>query len=219
MSTSIDYFTNRVLSEVKGCPKLVAQDVLMDVLQDFCSRTLIVQEGWEHTIEDTDPDSTLNDSIDVTTPTAKESWIPCGILRLQIDGYDYLTEERYIPDDITDFDEGLYVDGKKFFYYSDTTTIVMYPFDSVDADMFVLAAFKPSTSITTVDDDFYRAWHYVIEAGVMARLFEMANQPWSDPNFAMVKLARYESGVGSAKCKVSLAWPDRTKTRRSKDFI
>jgi hypothetical protein len=88
----------------------------------------------------------------------------------------------------------------------------------VAVQLYLQVAFKPLTTVTTIEDVFYQEWHGVIAAGTKARLMLMPKKVWSNPQLGAVFQGQYDHGKNSAI--VSLMYSrDREGDRRQNGFI
>ncbi len=215
MSTGISVLVNEVLPDVIGCPYPLIETKVKETLEDFAG-TGIINSGFKHEVLAADP-TAPNNQITIPTPAAFEHYQPLDILSLRVDGIPYDAVRRVITDDLTDIESVL--DSRTRFWYPGTaTSIIMYPFDAAAVQLYLQVAFKPLTTVTTIEDVFYQEWHQVIAAGTKARLMLMPEKVWSNPQLGAVYQGQYDRGKNSAVMSVVYS-RDREGDRRKNGFI
>ena len=197
MSTALSVFMAEVTPDVIGCPDPLVQREMLTVLQEFCAQTWMINKGFKKDVLATDPASP-NNHIDITTPTDMAKWVPCGIMRLVVQGVEYTPKRREVADDLEP-DIETFVEERlvKYWYPSTATNIIMYPFEAQALQLFLRVAFKPLNTLLTsdtFDDTFYQDWHDTIVAGTKARLLALPKKVWTDQNKAADYGEKYRQG-------------------------
>lgn len=219
MSVQLSTLINEVMPDVIGVPYPLVEMELRKILVDFCHKTFIINEGFKKDVLSTDPASP-NNHIDIATPAAYAEYMPCHIMRLTIDGVDYDTEERKITSDLTDINSIVDSTETKLWYASTATNIIMYPFEAIAAQLYLKVAFKPTMSITSLDDLFYQDYHDDIVAGTKANLMVMPKKSWTDMQSAANYRSDYIKGRNSALITIINSIEKEVKQRaNSKSFL
>lgn len=176
---------------VPGCPEIVIESHLQESAADFCAES----EVWRYTIE---PDYTSNgDSdyeIDVTKGTLLEN-----IMYLYLDGnmMQRVSERHFKPAVNKD---GSAVKGTPtYFSMLDDNSIRLYPTPDQKYTFNGLGVLKPKLSATGVESFIFDTHGRSIAAGAIARLAEIPNKEWSNPDLAMQHRIDYERKISNAK--------------------
>lgn len=198
MTTAITALSKRVQPDVVGCPGQVVDNAVIDSIIRFCEDTHVMFKTFQHDVLSTDVDDTDNYSVSIDLTDYIEDVRPLLILDFKIDGArmgaEYI-ELLNVQDDISTLEP----QGGKLFTYPDRTHLKFYGLAEVDQVLFLKIAFAPTTSITTVSDDFYDRWHKPIESGAKWELFSMPKKDWTDLALAEYYEGLYNSGVSHAK--------------------
>jgi hypothetical protein len=215
MSTAISVLVNDVLPDVIGCPFPLIETKVKETLEDLAG-TGIINSGFKHDVLASDP-TTPNDQITIATPAAFVQYEPLDVFSLRIDGIPYDTVRRVITDDLDDI-SSIVESRTKLWYPATAASIIMFPFDATAVQLYLQVAFKPLTTITSIEDVFYQEWHQVIAAGTKARLMLMPKKAWSNPQLGAVLQGQYDRGKNSAIMSVVYS-RDREGDRRKNGFI
>lgn len=216
MAVALSVLVNDVLPEVLGCPYPLIETRVKDVLADFCEGTDAYNSGFRKNVLATDP-TTPNRQITVAVPAAFAEWKPSDILGLRIDGVPYDTKRRVIIDDLTNIAD-IEENRVKFWYPATAASIIMYPFNAVAVQVYLQVAFKPLTTVTSVEDTFYQEWRDAIASGVKARLMVMPRKPWTNAQLSSHYQDRYDDAKSSAIISV-MNNRDREGDRRTNGFM
>lgn len=205
MATQISQFRNRIVSEVPGCPFPRIDTAVIDALRMFCEDSYLYTKSFEEediaygTIDTSD-----NDSLTITLSTYYSDADPICPLFFQIDGADWDLKELVLENDnsnLTQIEE----DGVKFFSFPTTTSMKIFPFtdQSVNFDVFLKLAVKPSEDVTSVEDKFWneKDWRDAVIAQAAGMLQSMPGRGWTDYGKAGVNFAIYRSNLASARIK------------------
>lgn len=215
MSTAISVLINEVLPEVIGCPFPLIETKVKETLEDLAG-TGIINSGFKHDVLSSAP-TTPNNQITIPTPAAFAQYQPLDILNLRVDGVPYDTTRKVITDNLNDVES--VVDGRtKFWYPATATSIIMYPFDAAAVQLYLQVAFKPLTTVASIEDVFYQEWHRVIAAGTKARLMLMPKKAWSNAQLGAVYQGQYDRGKSSATISL-ISSRDKEGDRRKNGFI
>ena len=86
-----------------------------------------------------------------------------------------------------------------------TLTLVLTPDEDADEAITGRVALIPTRDSTGVDSTVTDRFAEVLAAGALARLYNTPNQPYFDPNGALVRRKQFDSGVAQAKVYVNSA--------------
>lgn len=101
------------------------------------------------------------------------------------------------------------------FYPSDPLTFNVYPIPvDVTYPLQIRAAFMPAVAALTCPDFIMNDWQEVITAGVVGRLLNMANRPWTDMKTAAVKRAEFLDGVAQAAIQLDRGFATKVRTAK-----
>jgi hypothetical protein len=96
---------------------------------------------------------------------------------------------------------------RNYFQKSPTdTTLQLYPIpvDTIVKGLLVRAAFRPTRTATTVDDEIFNEWVEVIAAGALQRLFAMPAQPFYNAKAAADYARVFSDGCRAAEIKARM---------------
>lgn len=201
MSTAYDEFLPEVLPFVKDVPEIVAIQAIRNAAIEFCEETRYLQVdndpvSLQANVSDYDLDAdTGYRVIDVV-----EAWI----------GDQFLVPKSV--EELTKIYRGTdwrSMQGNPYYYFRSrmgTMTLVPQPASSSTTTQSYLkcrVAIAPSRSSTTVDDDIYERFLEIICAGARARLYETANQPYYDPQAAMLYRKKFNDEIADVRTRVN----------------
>lgn len=205
MSTvTFDTFFPEVMPSVFGCPELVAFNAVRNAVIDFCTETWF----WQHKTFP-QPGTAGVPEYEPDLPTSTKL---LGALDVWYDGKNLHPKSEPELRDIFWRQNPFDVQGEPNFYYShNTNEIRLIPMPQVDSEfegLVMLVAVAPLRASTTCANVIYERYAETIAKGALARLKGQTNQPWSDPQGAVMlqKLYQYERAVAKA-------WVQRNKSR------
>jgi len=209
--TTYDSYLYDVLSEVDGCPPIIAETEIRNTMIDFCKVTL----AWKAEV----------DPISVIAGTAKyELDVAEGIPSLLTWGYmlDASGEEIRMTatsEDELDADRQIHrwrnIDGTPSVYFMTAdgfVHIVAKPTEPYT--LYLGAALIPSRESYEAPTFIYNKFMETITAGARARLLNMKAQSWYNAAAAKDEEDKYEKGKLDAKVEIS-----RSHTRTKKSVV
>jgi len=208
MPTQISQFRNRVLVEVPGCPTPRIDLAVVNAIREMCKDTYAYTKSFEdEDIDYTTIDDTDNDSYTLDLSSYISNVDPIAPLKFQIDGGDWNLRELTLENDNSNLDS-ITIQGTKFFNYPALTTMKIFPFtdQSVNFDIFLKLAVKPSRGVTEVENIFYNDdnWFEGIVHLASHDLQIMPSRPWSNAEHAIFNRSRYSHYMGLVKINDSL---------------
>lgn len=189
---NVSEFTKRLMPDLPGCPEVLAQTTILDVISQFCARTWVVSRGMGMDIATADIDSEFLKMADIDIgDVVPKNWRPVGINGFTYNGVPYELRQVEI---VTHVDTISSETRKKFYYFPDYQTISMYPFAN-SGTAYLEVAIAPLSTATQVDDKLYDYWLDPILAGAKARLFRMPNKPWTDLKTVVLLEREFKRGI------------------------
>lgn len=180
-----------VLPYLPGCPEVVIETHLKEAAADFCAES----EVWRLTI---DPDYTSKNTadykIDVTSGTLLEN-----ILSFYVNGAPLTrVTDRHFSIPINQ--DGSAVKGSPIYIsILDDDSVRMYPTPDGKYTFTGVVVLKPKLSATGVEDFIYDAHGRAIASGAIARLAEIPNKEWSNPELSLQHRFEFNRGITNAK--------------------
>jgi hypothetical protein len=191
MATKWESFYPHVQPYVPGCPEIVIETHLQEAAADFCAKS----EVWRFNL---DPDFTSKNTpdyeIDVPTGAALEN-----ILFLYLDGYPltHVSERHYSAPLQPDGSSTKGTPG--YFSILADESVRMYPTPEGKHVFTGIGVLKPKLSATGVEDFIFETYGRVIASGAIARLAEIPNKEWSNPDLAMRSRIDFDREICRAK--------------------
>jgi len=189
MATQLTSFIPDVAVKLPGCPKIIIQHYLLNVIREFSSKTLINNSWIDLSI------TSGNKEYSLSAPSNTEI---VDVIRVVYD-----------DSDEQDFND--------YYYLADSFWLTYEPTDDFDLD--VLVGLRPVSTVTEVDDFYYNDWLDTIVDGVVYKLASMNKKDWSDPALAQVAFNNYFIGINKAKALVYERLFNNTGTTIQKSFI
>jgi hypothetical protein len=186
MSTVVDMVDiNKYVSpELPGCPTALLNQVVIDVVREFCNETQALKCDLDpinivDTVTDYDLDSP-NSYTEIIVPT-----------KVQI----YRTgEEPVHPDAQTEEPYSAYTRFDKC-----VLSLVSAPSEDIVDGLRVRVALRPALDATLLDRRFFRDNYDFLSFGIKARLMMMPTKDWSNERLGLYYQGRYWDGVGKAR--------------------
>lgn len=189
---TLDDFSKFILPDVHGCPSMVAEQAVLDSAIMFCEESRCHREQLaDITLVASTP------TYNIVTPT---DTVISSIIWAGLDGTEIFRSTRdriefQVPSWRTATGTPTHV------VMDDIRTIRTVPIPTGAAALNLEAYLKPSATATTIQDFIYQEWHEVIAAGAKARLFAMANKPWTSAPQAESNGAVYTALINAAVSK------------------
>lgn len=172
---SIDSFFSRVIPYVVGCSEPMARQSILDAAISFCDKTSIMRQT-------VDAFSTVSDitSYDVETPNSQLR--VSRILSVTIDGEEVA---GIFEEDVPTLTAR---SAKPTAFYTTRNgselLLNMYPTPDDAYSVVITAAYAPTRSATSVEDDLYNYYSEAIASSAIAKLAEVPNMPFSNDMLA-----------------------------------
>jgi hypothetical protein len=176
---------------VPGCPEIVIESHLQEAAADFCAES----EVWRYTIE---PDFTSNGTSDYEIDVPKGTFLE-NIMYLYLDGniIQHVSERHFRV--ATNKDGSAIKGTPTYFSVLDDNSIRLYPMPDGKYTFNGLGVLKPILSATGVETFIFTTHGRSIASGAIARLAEIPNKEWSNPELAMQHRIDFERRISSAK--------------------
>lgn len=190
-TTKWDSFYPYVQPYVPGCPEIVIESHLQEAAAEFCAKS----EVWRFNI---DPDYTSKNTsdydIDVPTNAILEN-----MLFFYLDGrpLTHVSERHYSAP--LDSDGNAVKGTPTYFSTIGDESIRMYPTPEGKHVFTGVGVLKPKLSATGVEDFIFETHGRSIAAGAIARLAEIPNKEWSNPDLAVRNSVVFDREICAAK--------------------
>ena len=203
MTVLISRFRNRALVEVPGCPIPMIDTYVLNSIRKMCEDTYAYTKAFEAADQNYALiDATDNDSFEIDLSAYFSDVDPVAPLMLQIDGADYGLSELVLENDNTNL-SSIEISSVKFFNFPDLTTIKLFPFtgQSVNFDIFLRLAVKPTRGELSVEDKFYNNddWYEGIIHLAASMLQMIPGRPWSNEPHGALNKSIYSHHMGRVK--------------------
>jgi hypothetical protein len=186
---AISEFFSRLIPYVPGCSEPLAQQALLDSAIAFCEASQVIRH-------DLDVFNTVigRASYELDMPTQQEL---TRILLVKVGDqeiYAELAESRGYPPDADAIPTAFFTtrnDAELLFQ--------LYPVPDKVYAVRVRVALRPTKAATQVENDLVDYWTDPIVDGAMARILAIPDQPFSDPNKAMMMRASAARATHNAR--------------------
>lgn len=176
-----------VLPYVTGCSEPLLEQHARTVTIEFCRRTLCYQRLLEDATTDGSP------LVDLYPPNGTQI---VKIKSVDVDGKEWL-----IVDPIRGMEYVRSESPWDFCFTQDNKTLMVYPEQTANTPVRIVAALMPTLTATTLDDDIASQFLHDIVPGVIASLKRVPGQPFSDINESAVHQAQFESRIRTVTAK------------------
>lgn len=181
--TAITDLKNRVMPELPGCPAGYIEQVLKDVMRDFCVQTECWTEEISQTLTEDETDYTL-------TPTATDADI------MRIAWVKIKSTATDVVDDLYEQDTAHYkFDGVDALTLATSAT----PTATVATGLVTKVVLAPKINSATWAAGLMNRWADAIVAGVLAKLMANKKESWGDPERAKDERNTYWNKIGLAR--------------------
>jgi hypothetical protein len=187
-----DSFLNEVLPYVPECPELVAVNAVRNSTIEFCKKSLWYVNEQTFDLVAGISDYTLTLPADTELVKVQDSWYDNWPMKpksedelRRIYGWDWRA-----------------VQGRPCFYTQlvpDVIRVVPQPLVSETSAINLIAAITPTRSSTTCDSILWERWAEGIAWGARARLLELPQQSFYDPDTALKYRALFSKAIGEAR--------------------
>ena len=191
-TNTLNDFMKWVLPDVHGCPVAVAEQAVLDSSIMFC------EEARAHRAQL--DDITLVSATATYTVVTPTDTVISSIIYAGVDGTEVFRSTRdriqlQVPTWRTETGTPTHV------IMDDPRTIRTVPVPTGAGTLVLEAYLKPAADAATVQDFIYEEWHEAIAYGAKARLFSMAEKPWTSQNKAESNAIAYASAITAAVSK------------------
>jgi hypothetical protein len=193
---SLDLFMPWVVPYVTGAPDPLVKQMVLDACIEFCAGTTVVQSVSTYSLEA----GTAEYPIDVPTQQRLSRIIAVYVGTEQLRSVP-VEEVRHggAIRSAVDTDVSSDVGTPRFFYQPDplSDSVFLWPVPEADSDntLAIQAAFEPTRSSTSVADALYDFYVGDIANGALARLMNIPNWPFSNPQLAAQYKSRFSSAI------------------------
>jgi hypothetical protein len=205
-------FEKLVLPEVISCPTPTLTQAVLDSVVDFCEETHIFSKSFNETVAAVNTD--INDYVDINVSEYVTDKIVIAVAEFLIDGVVWKLKYMELENASTNI-SALREDDEKLFSFPDNGTVRIHEL-TVGQEVFLTCVYKPTYSITEIDDIIYNDWQEAIAAGAKQRLMAIPGQPWSNLELSQYYNFKNRRGVSEAKLKKQKGYttaPDQVNWR------
>jgi len=178
-------FYKYVTPHVYGVPGPVVEDVVEDVIMDFCQQTGVYRQWLDDhifvSVDDEEVELDLPDNTAVVDVLAVQEVEEDGLYG------GYLEPDTYL-----------------FSNQSGTPTLLFNTPSEEDYEARVRVALRPTVGFTIVPEWLYIEWRDVISEGVLAHLLAMRAKPWYALTESEQHRQKYLDGIRTASGKTVL---------------
>ena len=212
MATTIATFRDRIRSEVSGCPVPLIDEKVLDAIREFCEATHAVKKTILATEVPVDVGEYFKATVSWADHAGLSNYDPIMITDFKIDGSDYKIKE-FNPDVNVDLDYVCNVSKERLYNFASVTSLEIYPFDdATSVDLTITLVLKPSLSLTSVDDVFYKDYRDGISAIALAHLQRMKDRPWTDIDQALINQGVAERKISEANFRKRMTYYPKKRT-------
>lgn len=182
-------FLPRMLPYLPGCSEPLAVQTLLDSAIDFCEQSEVLRE-------DLDPIITLVgvNNYELDAPSQQQV---ARVISVQLDG-------SWLQDFPVDYpDKPIDMAGRPTHFSTtrngSTLELKLFPQPDAAYEIKVSVATRPLRTATQVEDDLFNLWVEPVVAGAISRVKAIPNQPFTDPQGALVMQMQAQAGVAKAR--------------------
>ena len=187
-------FQEHYLFDVHGCTYAVAERAVRNAAREFCERTGVLRTSLDPVV--------THGAISIYPFDAASQMEVVKVLSASLDGQELAL---LLPDEAGSGARGLVVLNPAEF--------LLQPVPATGQKVLVTATLTPSLKATGIDDLVYARHAEAIAQGAKARLYDMAEQPFSNPERAAKARENFEEAVGKCARDASKGYsraPQRT---------
>lgn len=219
MATAFATFKKYIAPDVMPCPDPIIERELIGTIIDFCKLTHVVTKDFNVELDYNDIDADYQDSIDIDLNEYFTNYRPVSVIRINIDGVDYVPKYKEILNDIDAWETSVEEDGVKFFYFMSNSTMRIYDMATSDSNMYLRMSLKPERDITEVEDEnLYEDHLETIIAGVKDRILKMPGKPWTNQTAARQSYIDWRRGVSKARSMFDKGYTNNPQTVYPQSF-
>ena len=200
MATTFATFKKYIVPDVLPCPDPIVERELIGTIIEFCKLTHVITKDFNVELDSDDIDSEFQDSIDIDLNEYFTNYRPVAVVRINIDGTDYIPKYKEVVNTIDAWDSSVHSDSVKYFYFLSNSTLRIYDMSTADSNLYLRIALKPERDITEVEDEnLYEDHLETIAAGVRSRILNMPGKPWYSRLSAQQAHIDWRRGVSKAR--------------------
>ena len=219
MATSLATFKKYIAADVLPCPDPILERELIGTIIDFYERTHVVTKDFNVELDSDDIDSDYQDSVDVDLNEYFTNYRPVSVIRLNVDGTDFVPKYKEILNDIDAWEGSVREQGVKFFFFLSNSSLRIYDMETSDSNLYIRMAVKPVRDITEVEDErIYEDYLETIVAGVKARILIMPGKPWTNQTAARQADIDWRRGVSHARSMFDKGYTNNPQTVYPQSF-
>lgn len=208
-------FRPYVHPDVQGVDRVILDQNLRFVINEFCEETWLLQKGFTQTVDTEDIDTDLYDSIVISTTSYFPYHRPFAISEFRVNGTQWKLVYLDMVND-TSYLEEIKGNGYKAFHFVSATSMRIAPFSQSD-ELFIKAVFKPLQNFTYVDEKVFD-WVEAIAAGTKSRLLDMPGKPWTNHPASNRWERIYRQKLSKAKRMINKQFTRQSGTVNPQEF-
>ena len=219
MATTFATFKKYIVPDVMPCPDPIVERELIGTIIEFCKLTHVVTKDFNVELDSDDIDSDYQDSIDIDLNEYFTNYRPVSVIRMNIDGVDYVPKYKEVINTIDAWDSSIHSEFVKFFYFMSNSTIRVYDIASGDSNLYLRIALKPERDITEVEDEnLYEDHLETIIAGVKSRILRMPGKTWHNKAGAYDAYVTWRRGVSKARANFDKGYTNTPQVVNPRSF-
>ena len=213
MATAFATFKKYIAPDVLPCPDPIVERELIGTIIEFCQKTHVITKDFNVELDSDDIDSDYQDSIDIDLNEYFTNYRPVAVVRINIDGTDYIPKYKEIINTIDAWESSIDSGSEKYFYFMSNSTIRIYDMSSSDSNLYLRIALKPERDITEVEDEnLYEDHLETIAAGVKARILRMPGKPWHNRLASQQSHIDWRRGLSKARANFDKGYTRNPQT-------
>jgi hypothetical protein len=193
----------RVAQQVRRCPEPTLIQAYRDAARQFCLESRWLRRTIEPVATEADvsqyaliPGSAYADLEVVSVRT-----VVCN----NLNGTPQ-SQWRINPTDPTTWNPSVQPGEPQTYAYVPESELAVFPAPDGVYELTVVACMQPVIDATVIPDDLVRKWDRQLSAGAMAYLYEIPDQPWSDPRKAGTNRIAFQAAINNAKADEQRAY-------------
>ena len=219
MATSFATFKKYITPDVMPCPDVIIERELISTIIDFCKLTHVITKDFNVELDEDDIDSDLQDSVDIDLQEYFTDYRPVSVVRINIDGVDYLPLYKEVLNTIDAWDSNVSSGNEKFFFFISNSTVRLYDMSAGDGNLYMRIALKPVRDIEEVEDEsLYEDHVEIIAAGVRHRILGMPGKTWSDLNASKRAYIDWRRGISKARSNFDKGYTNNSQSAYAQTF-
>lgn len=219
MATTFATFKKYITPDVLPCPDPIVERELIGTIIEFCKLTHVITKDFNVELDSDDIDSEYQDSIDIDLNEYFTNYRPVSVIRINIDGTDYIPKYKEVINTIDAWESSINNDSVKYFYFMTNSTLRIYDMSTSDSDLYLRIALKPERDITEVEDEnLYEDHLETIAAGVRARILKMPGKPWYNRLASHQAYIDWRRGVSKARANFDKGYTNTPQTVYARSF-